>query len=173
MHSAWHTFYLLQNAGNAIPYLSLSEAYCQDVTVQKGDSNITHTDKYWVVSDSTLWPSTTETLTFLAYAPYEAHCGCDAVKGVTYTTNTLDSQVDLLYTTPHTERYKSSNGGIVQLQFDHALCSVDFRVKNRVTTDECITLKRITINEVHYKGSFASLYTPTLLYNDRRKQENN
>ncbi|MBQ6939332.1 MAG: hypothetical protein IJN35_05725 [Muribaculaceae bacterium] len=69
MHSAWHTFYLLQNAGNAIPYLSLSEAYCQDVTVQKGDSNITHTDKYWVVSDSTLWPSTTETLTFLAYAP--------------------------------------------------------------------------------------------------------
>ena len=149
-----------QNVGDEAPYLPLSEAYYQEVTVQKGDSNITHTDTYWMVSDSTLWPSTTENLTFLAYAPYEAHCGCDAVKGVTYTTNTLDTQVDLLYTTPHTERYKSSNGGIVQLQFDHALCCVNFRVKNRVTTDEKITLKRITIDKVHYKGSFASLCTP-------------
>ena len=141
-------------------FLSISEASGKEVTITQTHDQEEVTDTLWVVSDGQMWPSVKEELTFLAYSPESLECTCDLLDGISLTTDILRDQTDILFTHPHADRHKVRNGWIVPLQFSHALCKVSFRVKNRVSDDEEITIKRISLEKACHKGSFSSLKSP-------------
>lgn len=134
------------DAENATVFLPVSEAK------RKG--------ALWAVDDNLLWPDYDESLTFIAYAPYRATCRLDVENGVSYTTDILQDQTDVLYTDPHADRRKLEDGWVVPMYFKHTLCRVDFRIKHRVDVDEKITVKRIVLDKVRHRGTFRSLASP-------------
>ena len=115
----------------------------------------------WSCGEEILWPSVTENLTFIAWAPNEAGCGCRKTEGVTFEVdNVLEDQTDLLYTEPLQDMSKLECGGVVTVPFRHALCQISLCVKNRVAADEKITVKSLKIDEIAVSGTFSSLKTP-------------
>lgn len=148
-------------------WLELSRAYAQDVVITDTIRKVQVSDRLWGFEEEVLWPKKSQVLTFAAYSPYEAECEVSRNKGVQWSTdNVLEDQVDLLYSHMDMDRSGNVDGNVVQMCFDHALCQVDFRVKNRVDNTgaldalnrpDKITVKKITIDGVKYKGSFASL----------------
>ncbi|MBR7134534.1 MAG: fimbrillin family protein [Bacteroidaceae bacterium] len=148
------------SSAKATEFLPLSVASCKKANIAKNSSGGNVTGKLWTLGENVLWPSTSERLTFMAYSPVAADCTCDPVSGVTCTMDVSTEQTDLLYTLPCRDREKLKDSGIVPLTFDHALCRIDLRVTHRVSADEKITIKRITLDEAQYKGTFASLHDP-------------
>ena len=117
--------------------------------------------KTWGFEDPVLWPQRHKRLTFLAYSPFDAGAGCDAETGVSFLdVDVVGNPVDLLYTDPVEDVDKMECGGTVVLPFRHALCSMNFKIKNRVQTQEQIVVKNITLENVNYKGDFHSLLSP-------------
>ena len=149
-----------RDASQAVSYLSMSEARSRKVSFTDASTTGTIEDTLWMVSDNVYWPSQEESLTFLAYSPYSANCSCDPMLGVTYTVNTLENQTDFLYSRLHADKFSSNNGGVVPIQFEHALCKVDFRVKKQVYGNDRIIVKSITLDQAHCRGTFRSLATP-------------
>lgn len=141
-------------------YLSLSEAVSHEVLMSQGPVESKVKDTLWVISQELIWPEVNENLTFLAFAPSDAGCTCSLKEGISFSTDILQEQKDILFTHPHKDRHKVENGWVVPLQFSHALCKVDFRIKNRVTDMEEITIRRISMEKAHHKGAFTSLKTP-------------
>ena len=84
----------------------------------------------WTLEDGTLWPDRSKRLTVIGYTPAEAFASCTDTEGVTCTYDILQSQTDLLYSDPQADLDKVECGGIVFVPFRHALCQVDFKVKN-------------------------------------------
>lgn len=149
-----------QAAHIAKEYMPLMEARSKEVLVTDTSLRNTVKDTLWVVPENVIWPSKYENLTFMAFSPFIAGCSCDMENGITYKTNTLINQTDLLYTAPHSNLNKINNGWVVPLRFQHALCRMDFRIKHRVADNEKITVTKITVDEVHNQGTFKSLSTP-------------
>ena len=146
--------------GNAIEFLPLSTAYCCEAVVTDTLIEENRKDLLWTIEEEVMWPPHNETLAFIAYSPATAVCGCDTESGVTYSTDITEDQTDLLYSQPCSDRNKVEHGWVVPLQFCHSLCRVDFRVSSRVSKDERITVKSITINALRHKGTFTSLPEP-------------
>ena len=145
---------------SAMPHFPPTEASAREVFITNTLKGETLTDTLWLVNGQAQWPETDEWLAFLAYSPADADCSCTKEDGIIYQTDILEDQTDLLYTDPHIDRRQADNGWPVQLYFKHALCKVNFRVKHRVASDESITIKRITIDEVRHQGTFHSEHTP-------------
>ncbi len=83
-------------------------------------------------------------------------------EGGTFTdVDTSLTQTDLLYTDVVADRAKTESGGVVAMPFRHALCKVDFRIKNLVTTAEKVVVRSITLDAAATRGSFRSLPVPT------------
>ncbi len=141
-------------------YLSLSEAVSQEIVMSDGLTGDQVKDTLWVISEELMWPGIEDNLTFLAYAPFDAGCTCTLHEGISFSTDILQEQQDILFTHPHADRHKVENGWIVPLQFSHALCKVEFRIKNRVTDMEEITIRRISMERAHHRGCFTSLKEP-------------
>lgn len=141
-------------------YLPLSEARSSEVTISEGPTNTEVKDTLWLISDELKWPPVNEHLSFLAFSPYAADCECNLSDGISFKADILKEQNDILFTHPHSDRHKVENGWVVPLQFSHAFCKVDFRIKNRVTDQEEITIKRIAMEGAFHKGNFSSLRTP-------------
>ena len=114
----------------------------------------------WTLEDGTLWPDRSKRLTVIGYTPAEAFTSCTDTEGVTCTYDILQSQTDLLYSDPQEGLDKVECGGIVFVPFRHALCQVDFKVKNRVAKDEEIIIKSIKVDGIKPEGSFHSLPEP-------------
>lgn len=151
-------------------YLPLSEAVSHEVLMSQGPVESEVKDTLWVISEELMWPEVDENLTFLAFAPFEAGCTCSLTDGISFSTDILMQQKDILYTHPHADRHKVENGWVVPLQFSHALCKVDFRIKNRVTDKEEITIRRISMETARHKGCFTSLKTPQWEPDDSQKE---
>ena len=144
----------------AIPYLPLAEAKSRELVVTDTTMRDTAVDTLWLVADNDRWVSAEQNLAFMAYAPYQAKCKCDNENGITCRMDMLTDQTDLLYSAPQTIRQKTLQGWLVPIYFEHALCQVQFEVKNRVEDDEKITIKSIAIDEVAHRGTFRSLKLP-------------
>ena len=117
-------------------------------------------DGGWMLEQSTLWPHRSKRLTVIGYTPAEAFTSCTTVEGVTCTYDIYQTQTDLLYSDPQEDMDKVECGGIVTVPFRHALCQVDFEVKNRVMKDEEIIIRSIKIDGIKPKGTFRSLPEP-------------
>ena len=115
----------------------------------------------WKLSCDALWPERDKSLSFIGFTPIEAFGACTLAEGVTCTYDMLQTQTDIMYTDPQTDVDKVECGGIVIMPFRHALCQVDFEVKNRVAKNEEIIIKSIKIDGVKHTGSFRSLPEPT------------
>lgn len=150
----------------ATEFLPTSVARCKKENLAKNRNGETVSDKLWTLDEEVLWPSTNETLTFMGYSPATSNCVCNRDSGVTCTMDLSTEQTDLLYILPCHDREKLINNGIVPLTFDHALCRIDLRIAHRVAEDEKITIKKITLDEAQYKGTFASLHTPQWVLED-------
>ena len=72
----------------------------------------------------------------------------------------LEDQTDLLYTEPLADMDKTDCGGVVTVPFRHALCSMNFRVKNRVADNEKIIIKKIILDAARHCGDFRSMPDP-------------
>ena len=149
-----------EGAQDSEQYLTLCEACSRKVDITDMPSHRTVSDVLWVIDSQPVWPDWDESLTFMAFSPYCAECGCDCTKGVTYGTDIMQDQTDLLYTAPMADRQKLRDGWVVPLHFEHALCEISFRVKNRVADNESIKVRSISLDGVRHKGSFASLASP-------------
>lgn len=114
----------------------------------------------WNLECGKLWPERNKGMTVIAYTPVGAYDGCSLEEGVTCSYDMLKTQVDLLYTEPQADMDKVECHGLIVLPFIHALSQVDFRVKNRVSRNEEIIIKSISIDDVKYKGCFTSLPEP-------------
>lgn len=118
-------------------------------------------DIRWSCKENIGWPSITENLTFLAWAPYEAGCGYSKDEGIFLeVTDILENQTDILYTEPLQDICKLESGGVVPVPFRHALCQISVCVKNRVEADEKITVKNISLDKIAVSGTFRSLEMP-------------
>lgn len=144
----------------------LPDGYCWDEDSEKAEDYALacciacEGDGSWTMTDM-LWPAKYERLTFIAYSPFEEASGCDRTDGVLWTdVDIMEDQTDLLYTDPLADMSKTECGGVVTLPFRHAMCLVDFRVKNRVEKGEKIVVKKITIDAVRNRGEFRSLMEP-------------
>ncbi|MBR4294568.1 MAG: fimbrillin family protein [Bacteroidaceae bacterium] len=155
-----------ESSANASEYLPATVAHCKEQSA--GNNSIS--DKLWSLSDQQLWPAAGTTLTFIGYSPASAACECNQTNGVTCTMDVAEEQTDLLYTQPCCDREKTTDGGIVPLVFEHALCRIDLRAVNRVAEGEKITIKKITIDEVLHKGTFTSLPAPQWKLDDSYKE---
>ncbi len=123
---------------------------------------VAYADGEWRYSPLKTWTPKSTRLSFIGYAPYDAASGCDAERGVTFADfDTARSQTDLLYTDVVADRSKADNGGEVSMPFRHALCKVDFRIKNRVEPTEQIVVRSITLDAAATRGTFRSLPVPT------------
>lgn len=117
--------------------------------------------KTWAFDETVMWPSRHERVTFLAYSPYEAEGKCDPNKGICYeNVDVATSQTDLLYTDPIEDMSKMECGGVVSVPFRHALCGINFRIKNRVNEKEKIIIKKIELDQAKHCGDFCSLAEP-------------
>ena len=117
--------------------------------------------KVWAFDEPVLWPAKNRHLTFLAYSPYDAAAECSVEEGVCFgNVDVLEDQTDLLYTEPLADMDKADCGGVVTVPFRHALCSMNFRVKNRVADDEKIILKKIILDAARHCGDFRSMPDP-------------
>lgn len=122
----------------------------------------------WKMSDGKGWPTKYERLTFIAYSPYEELCACNQTEGIVWTgVDMTKNHTDLLYTEPLEDMCKMHCGGVVTLPFRHAMCIVDFRIKNRVAEDEHIIVKKITMDAVRTKGDFRSAADPVWSLGDQ------
>ena len=117
-------------------------------------------DGGWTLEEGTLWPDRSKRLTIIGYTPAEAFTSCTETEGVTCTYDIRQSQTDLLYSDPQANLDKVECGGIVFVPFRHALCQVDFEVKNRVAKDEEIIIKSIKVDGIKPEGAFHSLPEP-------------
>lgn len=145
---------------SAESFLPVSKACSMEVFITDTTLRDTVKDTLWMVSEDTLWPDACSALTFIAFSPYDAACSCDRTDGVTWTVDALEDQTDLLYTAPQADMHKVNDGWVVPLRFEHAMCRMDFRVKHRVEPDERITIRSITVDSMHHKGTFRSLRNP-------------
>lgn len=131
---------------------------------------VTYADGEWRYEPQKEWSPKTTRLSFIGYAPYDAASGCDAERGVTFADfDTSLSQTDLLYTDVVADRSKTESGGEVAMPFRHALCKVDFRIKNLVETTERITVRSITLDAAATLGTFRSLPAPSWQLAERRE----
>lgn len=149
-----------EGSGQAEEFIPLSEARSMEVFITDTTLRQTVKDTLWGLADHVHWPEKSTNLTFLAYSPYDAPCGCDRDRGISWSVDVLEDQTDLLYTSPHADMQKIRDGWVVQLIFEHALSRMDFRVKHRVEDDEKITVKKITVGGMYHKGVFQSLPVP-------------
>lgn len=133
---------------------SQSEVYLNNASVY-------FTENGFKLGKDTLWPATDKSLTVVACTPTDAFVSISADKGAECSYDMLLSQADILYTDPQADLNKIDCGGVIALPFRHALCQVDFMVKNRVAKDEEILIKSIKIDGVKHRGTFASLPEPT------------
>lgn len=147
-------------SSRAIPYYNISKAVSSEIIVTDTTLRNTSKETLWIVKDRGGWVTNNRNLAFIAYSPYGAECDCDAIDGISYSIDMMTDQTDLLYSAPQAFRQKTLQGWLVPLYFEHALCKVQFRVKNHVDKDERITIKRITIDDVMHRGSFCSLHSP-------------
>ncbi len=123
----------------------------------------------WLYEPLKEWSPKTTRLSFIGYAPYDAASGCDAVRGVTFAgVDTSLAQTDLLYTDVVADRSKMESGGEVAMPFRHALCKVDFRVKNLVEPAEKIVVRSITLDAAATLGTFHSLPEPAWQLDESR-----
>lgn len=156
-------------------WLPLSRAFSQEVSLTDSIRKIQVTDTLWAFDEMVMWPSKNQVLTVTAYSPYDEDCEISRENGVQWSTDILEEQVDLLYAHKEKNRLGNVNNNILHLPFNHALCRLNFRVKNRVDNTgaldalnrpDKITIKKITIDGVKHKGAFCSLPSPTWTLDD-------
>lgn len=156
-------------------WLELSRAYSQEVVITDTLRKTQATDVLWAFGQNVMWPSKNQPLSFSAYSPCDEQCAVSQDKGVQWSTDVLQEQVDLLYSHVEVDRRGNVDGNVVHLPFSHALCQLRFRVKNRVDNTgaldplnrpDKITVNKITIDGVKHSGSFCSLPSPQWTLDD-------
>ncbi len=141
-------------------YLPLSVAHSSEVFVTDTTLRDTAKDTLWVISGHLKWPSTENTLSFLAYSPYSPKVSCDLKNGISYSTDILQDQTDFLYTETIEERHKVKDGWIVPVRFEHALSRIDVAVKHNLPDNEDIIVREIFLERVYSSGTFSSFAQP-------------
>lgn len=118
-------------------------------------------DGQWYLEDMNVWPSVKKSITVIGYAPYDRVYSCCDEYGVRFSgVNVLDDQTPLMYTQPQADLHKLSSGGLVFLPLQHALCQLDFKVRERVAEGEDIRVGRIVLDNAFHEGDFRSLPQP-------------
>lgn len=118
----------------------------------------------WTPDGNVYWPSRDKRMTVIASAPYGRASSCSLSEGVTFSDVDMTSEsADLLYSIPQTSLDKMEDGGKVLVPFNHALCQIAFRVKNRADAPNNgqIRLRRLTIDGLLTRGTFHSLPEPS------------
>ena len=151
-------------------WLPLSRAFSQEVSLTDTIRKIKVNETLWAFEEEVMWPNKNQPLSVTAFTPCEEECEVSLEKGVQWSTDVLQEQVDLLYVHKEKSRLGNVNNNILNLPFKHALSRVSFRVKNRVdnigahdvlSRPHKITVTNIIIDGVKHKGSFCSLPSPT------------
>ena len=153
-------------SSDAVNWLELSRASANAVYLTDKLDPIQVKDTLWTFYEDVKWPSKDLMLTFLAYSPYKAPCECSLEHGVSWRVDDImNEQVDLLYADMRIDNRTNFSSNVLNLCFEHALCRIDFRIKNRVDNDgdasldknpDEIRVKSISIDDVKYSGSFRS-----------------
>ena len=156
-------------------WFPLSRAFSQEVSLTDSIRKIQVTDTLWAFEEDVMWPSKNVVLSVTAFTPCEEECEVSREKGVQWSTDVLQEQVDLLYAHVAKNRKGNVNGNILHVPFNHALSRVSFRVKNRVDNTGAhdalnrphkITVTNIIVEGVKHSGSFCSLPSPTWTVDD-------
>lgn len=139
-------------------------AFFVDQQFQTADAAVTASSEYraWngTAAAPIYWPVGGVTIDFLAYAVPTAVYKAGTVKGVwsnttdiasgvSFTWNTSDNQVDLLYAANNAATREKGN---VNMSFKHAQALLAFQAKTGVA--DAITIKSITVNGVKVYGTF-------------------
>ena len=110
---------------------------------QKVEGRIDNSTTTWTYSPLKYWPKTSgDKISFFAYAPHfesssaadeplsivTTQTGCPKIK---YTVSeTISKHKDLVFAPAHFNNSKTTNNGVVNFNFFHALSRVDFKVKS-------------------------------------------
>lgn len=139
-------------------------AFFVDQQFQTEDPTVSTSSQYraWngTAAAPIYWPVGGATVDFLAYAlPTEIYNAgtvkgvwsntTDIASGVSFTWNTSDNQVDLLYAANNAATREKGN---VNMSFKHAQALLAFQAKTGVA--DAITIKSITVNGVKVYGTF-------------------
>lgn len=116
-------------------------------------------DTIWYCDTQIEWPLT-KTLSLFACAPLVAGGTYAPERGICFDNyNAKALNYDLMYTDVLNDQLRENNVRYISVPFSHALCKVDVRAK-AVTNTLVFNIKKITIKNLRYKGSFSSLATP-------------
>ena len=110
----------------------------------------------WQPEGGMLWPEGNPALVFLAASPFGRGL-CDTEKGIVFEDYDLSEDIDLLYTDPVRFKNQSSAHGVVPLDFRHALATLRFSVRARITDGVSLTVRKIIIEGLATEGSFSSI----------------
>ena len=117
--------------------------------------------RFWYPESGDNWPADRFTLTCIGFAPYEAATSCDAVQGVVFEgIDTTDDPGELRYTAPQTGLSKRTNGGVIILPMQPALCEVGFRVRAQAGYGGTVIIRSVSLDGLGIRGDFRSLPEP-------------
>jgi len=149
---------------NASLWQYAAESTWEDATIEPfvNAAIISWQDGTWrPESGATNWPGREKHLTVVAASPAGKADDIDSGNGVIFKIdNILYEQTDLLYSDLQTDLDKLTNGGVIHIPFQHALCQVDFRIKHNLPEPQTISIKSLVLHDTLVSGEFVSLRDP-------------
>ena len=117
-------------------------------------------DEEWCPVLPMMWPVNTQ-LVFFVYSPFSDKALFSKEKGVIFReVDLLDDQTEYMFSDPISDCERELCGGLVPVPFMRALSRVEFRVRSAVSDDLLLNLKGLSIENVAFRGDFASFPSP-------------
>ena len=120
------------------------------------NSIVTYNNGEWTNTPVLVWPKK-QNLTVFAYSPLEVNASYSKQKGLEINNLDVTDGVYPLFTNPIADCSSKYCGGCIALPFVPSLSKVEFRVRSMAQMDSLLCLRSLTIDKIHYKGTFQSL----------------
>lgn len=127
----------------------------QEATLLADNSIVTYNGGRWTNTPPVEWQGK-QRLTVFAHSPYDDNVRYSNSKGVTIEDFDVTRGVYPLFTNSVVDCSGKRNGGCIALPFVPTLAKVEFRVRSMAQADSTLRVRSLTMENVHYKGSFQS-----------------
>lgn len=116
----------------------------------------------WNTAEPCKWPNQKK-ITVAAYSPADAQAEFSATSGVVFNNvDVLDEKSwELMWAGPVCDKDHAACGGVINLPFTSALCSVQFSVIPHLPEHVSVKVRSLTMEQLRHQGSFVSLPTPS------------
>ncbi len=116
----------------------------------------------WNTAEPCKWPIQKQ-ITVAAYSPADAQAEFSATNGVVFNNvDVLDEKSrELMWAGPVCDKEYGACGGVVNLAFTSALCTVQFSVIPHLPEHVSVRIRSLSVEQLRHQGSFASLPTPS------------